>query len=103
MKTIRSWIPPRLLLAGPVLVLASCRSTLPPALQTAGGHMDRVAEKLEEYGSVTISSPLLARPDDRFKFDLDRSGKDYFTEDKAEFQGRAAELEQIIQSLSIGA
>jgi hypothetical protein len=71
--------------------------------ESPGRAMDRVAKGLEEYGSVTMSAPLLSRPDTAFNFDLKRGTDKYFTEAKTDIQGAAANFEQISQSFAFGA
>jgi hypothetical protein len=59
--------------------------------------------KLEEYGSVTISPPMLIRADDeRFNFNLNRGAESYFNDAKKEVQGGAATLDQAVHALSLG-
>lgn len=65
--------------------------------------MDDFAKRLEEFGSITMSMPVLSRPDDRMAFDLHRASESYFTEAKQEVQGGAAVFEQVVMALALGA
>ena len=67
----------------------------------AGESMDRVARGLEEFGSVSVSSPLLA-PATNFSFEVDHGPNDYFNEAKSSVQGRVAVLDQSAQQTSVG-
>src|SRR5689334_21744331 len=82
--------------------LAGC-SSLSPDLQAATSTMDEVAAGIEEYGTVTISSPVLSQSGERFKFELSKSPDDYYNAALTNFQGRAADLEQVISSFGFGA
>jgi len=58
-----------------------------------GRKIDPVAAGVEEYGTISMSSPLFAFPaanDDTFTFDLNRDAETYFKEAKSEIQGAAA-------------
>ena len=91
-----------LLTLGGALVLGAC-SRAPHWISETGKPLDAMAERLEEYGTITMSAPMLSKPDAAFGFDLNRDVNDYFKEAKSEVQGGAASLEQVIQSFSLSA
>jgi hypothetical protein len=67
-----------------------------------GDAMDRVAEGLEEYGYVTMSAPLLSRPDPVINFDFKYTPDKYFADAKNNIQGGAASFQQVSQQFSLG-
>ena len=77
-------------------------SCTPSIVQQAVGPLDDIAKRLEEYGAITMSAPLLSRPDPSFAFDLNRSTTDYFTEAKNEIQGAAAAATQTAFYTALG-
>ena len=88
-------------LIGAVSLLAAC--TPPSTLRDFDGDpwvkrnaeaLDRMAGRLNEYGSVGMSAPLIMTPDQRFEFSLKKGPEEYFTEAKTEIQARATALEQ---------
>lgn len=64
--------------------------------------IDRAAKLLEEYGTASMSSPLLSKPDDAFKFDLHQGAEKYFNDAKKDVQGMSASFEQVSQGFSLG-
>lgn len=67
--------------------------------------IDRLAEIHEQYGSVTLSPPILIPPGDStdyFKFDLSITPKDYFDHAKTETQGKAAVSSSVANVSSVG-
>jgi hypothetical protein len=68
-----------------------------------GRPLDRMAEKLEEFGTITMSAPLLSAPDPSFAFALDRPVDEYFREAKSETQGGASLLVQVLQQFALNA
>jgi len=62
--------------------------------------VDRLAAELEEWGTVSMSAPLLVKPDKAFAFDLARTAERYFDDAKAGREGQAASLHQVAQVLS---
>lgn len=67
--------------------------------------VDRLAQIHEEYGSITLSPPILVPPGDidYFKFDLpDQNAETYFKHAKEELQGRAAVLNSHAETSSMG-
>lgn len=67
--------------------------------------LQEVEDSLEEWGTVSISGPILEQPDPSYKldFDLERSAKDFFGEAKTEVQGKAAAFEQSALLSGLGA
>ncbi|MBK7976932.1 MAG: hypothetical protein IPK07_27955 [Deltaproteobacteria bacterium] len=57
---------------------------------------------IAEYGSITLSAPLLSAPDKALDFDLNRKTTDYFDEAKREVQGASASFSEQVQSLALG-
>jgi len=79
------------LVAGYLLVTGGCQTPKRYAwLKDVGRQIDDVAKGLEEYGTISISSPLLASPSETFEFGLKRDALDYFNEAKSEIHGQAA-------------
>src|SRR5688572_29190914 len=83
------------------VALIGCRN-VPVEFRDTARSMDRIADTVAEYGTVTISSPLLAAPKDRFAFEVKAGPEEYFQQAKTEVQGRAAEFEQVANMLSVG-
>jgi hypothetical protein len=69
--------------------------------ERAGNRMDEVARGLEEFGTISVSSPLLA-PAAKFDFAVDAGPNDYFKDAKAQVQGRVAVSEQFAQQTGVG-
>jgi hypothetical protein len=61
---------------------------------------DELAEYLEEFGSIAVSTPVLSKGDGQFKFDLDRSAREYYDDALKNIQAEAAVFNQ--QLLSMG-
>lgn len=72
-------------------------------LKLASRALDEWTKRFEEYGSISMSAPLLAPGQEKFNFDLNRTGKEYFESAKADVQGRSFADMAIIQQLSGGA
>lgn len=70
----------------------SC-SELPRSLRDTGEAMDRLADVQAEFGTMAISAPVLARPDDRFQFTLDVPAKTLYDDAKTARQGRISVFE----------
>lgn len=64
--------------------------------------MERAAIMLEEYGSATVSAPLLSRPDSVFKFDYTHGAATYFHDAKSGIQGSAASMTDVSNIFSLG-
>lgn len=96
-------------LIGAMALLGGC--TPPSALRNFDGDpwvkqnaeaLDRMAARLNEYGTVGMSAPLIMVPDESFNFDLpDQGPEKYFKEAKSELQARAAALEQNVSLLGL--
>lgn len=96
-------------LIGAMALLGGC--TPPSALRNFDGDpwvkqnaeaLDRMAARLDEYGTVGMSAPLIMVPDESFNFDLpDQGPEKYFKEAKSELQARAAALEQNVSLLGL--
>lgn len=84
-----------------VMVISACANNH-DWTESPGKAMDRVAKGLEEYGSVTMSAPLLSRPDPATNFDFKYTADRYFADAKNNVQAVAASLEQISQSFGLG-
>jgi hypothetical protein len=82
----------------------SCSDNVPCSVKKTGEAMDEIAKGLEEFGSASVSSPVLASPNDRFKFELnDLTAMQLYNDARSDVQGKAADLEQVYNSLSLGA
>src|SRR5687767_8919787 len=90
-------------------LVASCATRLPDELVETGYRMDRIAQDMEQFGSASISNPLITEaeretPDKApFGFNLQISADDFYKDAKQGVQGRAAVFDQIVQSLAVGA
>ncbi|MEW8410631.1 MAG: hypothetical protein AB2696_17470 [Candidatus Thiodiazotropha sp.] len=59
--------------------------------------LDRMAEIKDEYGTISLSSPMLSLPDERFAFAVKKKGPDeYFADAKDEVHARVAASEQTV-------
>ena len=63
--------------------------------------MDRLAAAEAEFGTMSISSPLLAKPQDYFSFDLSDGANQFYNDAKNSRQGSVSEFLQ--SALSMGA
>lgn len=96
-------------LIGTLALLGGC--TPPSALRNFDGDpwvkqnaeaLDQMAARLNEYGTVGMSAPLIMIPDKSFDFNLpDQGPKDYFEDAKSEFQARAAAIEQEVSLVGL--
>lgn len=95
-------------LLGFITLLGGC--TPPNALRNFDGDpwvkrnaeaLDRMAAKLNEYGTVGMSAPLIMTPDKSFDFEVKKGPEEYFNDAKAEVQARAAALEQNVSLLGL--
>lgn len=82
--------------AAPFLV-GCCNPARSPA-ESEYAFADELASGLEEYGTITMSNPILSRPDARFEFGLKRTADDFFEAAKEETQGGAALFDQTLSS-----
>jgi hypothetical protein len=74
--------------------LASCVPPPPKDLRDLGTVMDVMAQKEAEYGSMYVSSPLLADPNDLFQFDLSENSENFYQDAKTNVQGSVSEFQQ---------
>jgi hypothetical protein len=70
------------------------------SLLAVGEKMNFADQYLEEYGSSSISVPLLAKLGEDFTFNLKQGGTNYYNDAKTQVQGAAAAFDQTIQSFS---
>lgn len=71
-------------------------------IRRAGPLLDDVSRGLEQFGSITMSAPLLCpAPDPRFKFELKKNADDYFAEAKNP-QASAASSQASAMEVGIG-
>ncbi len=91
----------------PAVILAGCRhansTSTDPWLQAHGTGIDAVQSHLEAYGTISISPPLIVQPDERFTFDLARTGQQYFDDAKNSVQGSISSLDQRFQGFGLNA
>lgn len=71
--------------------------------EQANRALDRAVSYLKEYGTATMSGPLLSPPDKNFEFGLQQSADSLYTNARTEVQGAAGTSEQVLQSLAFGA
>src|SRR4051812_17285753 len=84
-----------------VLCLASGCATDP--LKRITSSMDHIASAQAEYGTMGISSPVLALPSENFAFNLPKGADEFFKDAQTSRQGRVAEFQQSILSAGLGA
>lgn len=80
------------------LGLAGCLTTTDAWLNKHGKALNRIQSTVDAYGTITLSAPLLARPDEKFAFELNRTAQQYYDEAKNSLQGSASAFEQTVQS-----
>ncbi len=68
-----------------------------------GFHLDRIANKLEDFGTVTVSGATLIEPDPRFQLDLNLTGEDIFNRNRVEGFSRIFTQESADLQLSVRA
>lgn len=73
------------------------------AAREIGAALDNYSQVVDEWGSISVSPPLLAPPSADFHFDLQRGASNYFAEAKRDVSSSSAFLEQVVQSFSGGA
>jgi hypothetical protein len=66
----------------------------------AAKSLDQVAKKVEEYGIISMSAPVLAGPRADFTFNLNRDEDDYFKAAKEDTEVAVGSAERIVQSFS---
>ncbi len=70
-------------------------------LKMASRALDEWAKRVEEYGSITMSSPILTREQDTFKFDIKDGAQEFFQNAKARKDGSAAATLAIVNQFSL--
>ena len=65
--------------------------------------LDRMAARLNEYGTVGMSAPLIMTPDPNFEFSVKKGPEEYFNDAKTEIQARAAAVEQEVSLFGLNA
>ena len=71
------------------------------ALMKIGKAVDNMAADVEQFGTVSMSSPLLTMPTSKLAFDLDISAKAFYINAKKEVAGRALSATAIARSLGV--
>jgi hypothetical protein len=96
-------------LCGAILLVACCGALscrTPGNVDDIARKLDRVGQKLDQYGSVSVSSPLFVDPrsaDEIFQFDLPSKGpEEYYKDARTDVQGRAAALFQQASETRVG-
>lgn len=85
-----------------LLIACSDLPSLDKNLKQQAESLDAAQQKLEKFGTVTVSAPIFVDADDgAFTFDLKRTGTKYFEEAKSDVQGGAATSEQQVQSFAL--
>ena len=79
-----------------LLLLNSCTGT-PRWVQDAGRDMDVAAKGLEEWGTASISSPLLVEPAENFKFKLDISDEKLYESARTEASASESLFSKLLQ------
>lgn len=70
-------------------------------LSEVGSKMDYADQYVQEYGSSSISVPLLSKLGEDFTFNLKQGGTNYYNDAKSQVQNAAASFQQTVQSLSM--
>lgn len=79
----------------------SCRTSPTEKSASDVGRKMNLAEKyLADYGSISVSAPLLTKLGEDFAFDLRQGGTNYYNDAKTQVQGGAASFQQVVQSFS---
>lgn len=86
------------------LMVTGCQSLYGPTAHVKA--VDRLAQIHEEYGSITLSPPILIPPGENgkyFNFDLSEMGpKQYFEDAKNDLQGKSAVMNSTAEVSSVG-
>lgn len=102
--------PRNSVLIGAAAILTACAP--PNALRNFDGDpwvkrnaeaLDRMATRLNEYGTVGMSAPLIMTPDPNFEFSVKKGPEEYFNDAKTEIQARAAAVEQEVSLFGLNA
>jgi hypothetical protein len=100
MNSIKLWWAAAVL-ATSLLVVGSCVDPKDQWIVNTEKDLDPVAKGLDDWGTASMSNPLLTTPDSAFSFDLKRSGQDYYNDARNDINGGAGiSQEQALQSLS---
>jgi len=84
---------------GAVALVGGCSDT-----HYVSTRLDKVSKHLEEYGTVTLSYPIVSTPDERYSiFNMSVDTKDYFTGALTQVQGAAAAYDQVRQTFAASA
>ena len=70
----------------------SCAGGPPAKLHDIGETMNRMAEDEAEFGTMGISSPILAKPGDSFAFDVKKTAQDFMMTPRPRGRGRLPSL-----------
>ncbi|HZZ42453.1 MAG TPA: hypothetical protein VFE58_05920 [Tepidisphaeraceae bacterium] len=92
----------RFFLPAATALLASCAASLPHRMNELGKVMDAVADRQAEFGTMTVSAPILSDPGDVFQFNLSEGPEDFYSDAKNNIQGAASEFQQQISSFGLG-
>jgi hypothetical protein len=74
----------------------------PQSLKDVGDAMDRLSDAEAEFGTMGISSPVLAEPSSTFEFNVSANANEFYNDAKTSRQGSASILEQTITSIAAG-
>jgi Fibronectin type III domain len=83
-------------------VASSCVPPPPQRLQDLGTVMDAMAQREAEFGSMSVSAPILSTPNAAFEFNPGPTASDFYNDAKNSIQGRAAEFQQQLTSSGLG-
>src|SRR5687767_12616258 len=72
----------------------------PGLIQRTGWTLDQLERRLEQFGTITMSAPLLVPPNPDFAFDFKYGATNYFSDARNQIQGQAATSEKISQFFS---
>jgi Fibronectin type III domain len=95
----------RVLIAQMVLavVAVSCVPPPPQHMQDLGRVMDEMVERQAEFGTISVSAPILSAPDSVFTFQPGKTASDFYSDAKNSIQARASEFQQQLTSFGLGA
>jgi hypothetical protein len=83
------------------MVSSGCCSHGDDKLEDLGHDMDQMSHEVAKYGTMGISSPVLAAPNSDFAFNLTPGSDDFYNDAKSQVQGSVSQLQQT--ALSVGA
>jgi hypothetical protein len=84
-----------------VMISFGCSSSNDPAIDNLGHDMDQMSHEVAKYGTMGISSPVLAAPNSDFAFNLTSDSDDFYNDAKTLVQGGVSQFQQ--SALSVGA